>query len=241
MGGGHYGGQHRAPPVRRSPCSTEGMEPQFPWVQGPPHPKHPALGVRHPPHHDPRGPGGSPQPPSPSPAFLWADQVGQAAAGGGDLQHQGAGGGRGALGHLLHRQVQRQGLPQRHAGPGGERPISGKDMTRLCVPVAPSPPPSPSPTCFVPPAEGFCPGPGRRDTGGPHGPGDHRGGPERQPAALPPGRLHGARGGGRRARWDPAATRGGGGTRAGPRASTHRGCSGGRRDLRDDGGGHRCR
>lgn len=60
----------------------------------------------------------------------------------------------------------------------------------------PLPQPPPRPTRSVPAAESLRAGPGRHDAGGPHRPGDHRGGPERQPAALPAGRLHRARGGG---------------------------------------------
>lgn len=53
----------------------------------------------------------------------------------------------------------------------------------------------PDPHC-APTAQSLRSGPGRGHPGGAHGPGDHRGGPERQPAAVPAGRVHREGGGG---------------------------------------------
>lgn len=53
------------------------------------------------------------------------DQVGQATTRQRHLQHPGAGRGRGAPGRLLHRQVHGEGVPERHAGPGEDRPLQG--------------------------------------------------------------------------------------------------------------------
>lgn len=61
----------------------------------------------------------------PQPASCLADQVGQAADGQRHLQHPGTRCGRGAPGHLLHRQVHGEGVPERRAGPGEDRSLQG--------------------------------------------------------------------------------------------------------------------